>query len=52
MGESREAPKDLKPESIESLLKFLVYVVLNKEESSGQGKSLMEMLKTDDKLRN
>lgn len=35
MGEKAEAPKDLKPESIESLLKFLVYIVLNKEEGSG-----------------
>ena len=36
MGEKTEAPKDLKPESIESLLKFLVYVVLNKEEGTGE----------------
>lgn len=42
--------QELKSESVESLLKFLTYVVLNKEEQNG--KSLLDMLKNDDKLRN
>jgi uncharacterized protein YhfF len=47
--------QDLKPESVESLLKFLTYIVLNQEQTSddaSESKSLLEMLKTDDQLRN
>lgn len=51
--------KPLNPESVESLLKFLIYIVLHKEEAPDATsqkdqakKSLLEVLKTDDKLRN
>jgi hypothetical protein len=44
---------------MESLLKFLIYIVLHKEEVPSETtqkyqakKSLLEVLKTDDKLRN
>lgn len=51
-------PKILKPESVESLLKFLIYVVMNQEDVKAEGggdgqqaKSLLDMIKTDEKLR-
>jgi hypothetical protein len=43
--------RDLKPESVESLLKFLTHIVLNQEQTSSiqpEGKSLFQMLKADD----
>ena len=47
-----------KPETIEALLKFLIYLVLHKEEvevdeesAEKTRKSLLELLKTDDMLR-
>lgn len=49
----------LKPDSVESLLKFLIYVVLHKEEAPNTDtaskdqakKSILDLLKSDEKLR-
>ena len=60
-GESEAAESaDLDPESVDSLLKYLIYIVLDNEKSDTASadkaeqakKSILDLLKTDEALRN
>jgi hypothetical protein len=45
---------DKKPDTLESLLRFLIYIVLHQEKTQSidqTKKSLLELLKSDDKLK-